>query len=148
MASMLLMRLLVLAKTKPVTLLSLRKFSFFIAVLQRVWMFSIKKESHIFPKWNGCKWFASAYIYIDTGKCNPHAQSLECFESLSRTEIFRYLETIKHLKWASLVAQMVKNLPAMRKTRSIPGLERSLGEGNGNPLQYSYLENTMDREAW
>ena len=87
-------------------------------------------------------------IYIHTGKCNPHAQSLECFESLSRTEIFGYLETIKHLKWASLVAQMVKNLPAMRKTRSIPGLERSLGEGNGNPLQYSYLENTMDREAW
>ena len=28
---------------------------------------------------------------------------------------------------------------------SIPGLGRSLGEGNGNPLQYSYLENLMDR---
>ena len=31
---------------------------------------------------------------------------------------------------------------------SIPGLERSLGRGNGNPLQYSCLENSMDREAW
>ena len=31
---------------------------------------------------------------------------------------------------------------------SIPGLGRSLGEGNGNPLQYSCLENPMDREAW
>ena len=31
---------------------------------------------------------------------------------------------------------------------SIPGLRRSLGEGNGNPLQYSCLENTMDRGAW
>ena len=31
---------------------------------------------------------------------------------------------------------------------SIPGLERSPGEGNGNPLQYSCLENPMDREAW
>ena len=31
---------------------------------------------------------------------------------------------------------------------SIPGLERSLGEGNGNPLQYSCLENPMDRGAW
>ena len=31
---------------------------------------------------------------------------------------------------------------------SIPGLGRSPGEGNGNPLQYSYLENPMDREAW
>ena len=32
--------------------------------------------------------------------------------------------------------------------RSIPGLGRSPGEGNGNPLQYSYLENPMDRGAW
>ena len=31
---------------------------------------------------------------------------------------------------------------------SIPGLGRSHGEGNGNPLQYSYLENSMDRGAW
>jgi len=31
---------------------------------------------------------------------------------------------------------------------SIPGLGRSLGGGNGNPLQYSYLENPMDRRAW
>ena len=30
----------------------------------------------------------------------------------------------------------------------IPGLGRSPGEGNGNPLQYSCLENSMDREAW
>ena len=31
---------------------------------------------------------------------------------------------------------------------SIPGLERSPGERNGNPLQYSCLENPMDRGAW
>ena len=31
---------------------------------------------------------------------------------------------------------------------SIPWLERSPGEGNGNPLQYSCLENPMDRGAW
>ena len=30
----------------------------------------------------------------------------------------------------------------------IPGLGRSPGEGNGKPLQYSCLENSMDREAW
>ena len=30
----------------------------------------------------------------------------------------------------------------------IPGLGRSEGEGNGNPLQYSCLENPMDRGAW
>ena len=31
---------------------------------------------------------------------------------------------------------------------SLPGLGRSPGEGNGNPLQYSCLENPMDRGAW
>ena len=35
-----------------------------------------------------------------------------------------------------------------RDLSSIPGSERSLGEGNGNPLQYSCLENSMDRGAW
>ena len=30
----------------------------------------------------------------------------------------------------------------------IPGLGRSPGEGNGNPFQYSCLENSMDRGAW
>ena len=30
----------------------------------------------------------------------------------------------------------------------IPGLGRSSGEGNGNPLQYSHMENPMDRGAW
>ena len=35
-----------------------------------------------------------------------------------------------------------------RDMGSIPGLGRSPGEGNGNPLQYSYLENPMDRGAW
>ena len=49
----------------------------------------------------------------------------------------------------SLVAQIVKCLPAMRETQiSTPGLGRSSGEGNGNPLQYSCLENSMDRGAW
>ena len=44
---------------------------------------------------------------------------------------------------------MVKNLPAdAGNVGSIPGLRRSPGRGNGNPLQYSYPENSMDREAW
>ena len=50
--------------------------------------------------------------------------------------------------WTSLVAQMVKRLPTMQTLGSVPGSERSPGEGNGNPLQYSCLENSMDREAW
>ena len=35
-----------------------------------------------------------------------------------------------------------------REQGSVPGSGRSPGEGNGNPLQYSYLENLMDRGAW
>ena len=49
-------------------------------------------------------------------------------------------------------ALVIRNLPAsavdIRDTGSIPGLGRSLGEGNGNPLQHSCLENPMDRGAW
>ena len=47
---------------------------------------------------------------------------------------------------------MVKNLPANAggagDVGSIPGLGRSPGEGNGNSLRYSCLENSMDRGAW
>ena len=44
---------------------------------------------------------------------------------------------------------MVKNPPANAGiVGSIPGLGRSPGEGNGNPLQYSCLENSMGRGAW
>ena len=50
---------------------------------------------------------------------------------------------------ASLVAQTVKNLPAVQETKIQPqGWEHTPGEGNGNPLQYSFLENSMDRGAW
>ena len=44
---------------------------------------------------------------------------------------------------------VVKNLPANAEgIGSIPGLGRSPGEGNGNTLQYSCLEYSMDRGAW
>ena len=49
----------------------------------------------------------------------------------------------------SLVTQAVKNLPAMQEDLGlIPGWELSPREENGNPLQYSCLENSMDRGAW
>ena len=53
---------------------------------------------------------------------------------------------------ASRVALVVKSLLAkagdVRDAGSIPGSGRSPGGGNGNPLQYSCLENSMDRGAW
>ena len=51
-----------------------------------------------------------------------------------------------------LGGSVVKNLPASTKdagdTSLIPGSGRSPGEGNGKPLQYSCLENPVDRGAW
>ena len=56
------------------------------------------------------------------------------------------------LAGASQVAQLVKNLPAnaedTRDVGSIPGSGRSPGVGNGDPLQYSCLENSMEGGAW
>ena len=53
---------------------------------------------------------------------------------------------------ASQVTLVVKNPPAnagdLREAGWIPGLGRSPGEGNGNSLQYSGLENPMDRGSW
>ena len=50
------------------------------------------------------------------------------------------------------MAPVVKNLPAnaedIQDVGSIPESGRSLGEERGNPLQYSCLENSMDRGAW
>ena len=50
------------------------------------------------------------------------------------------------------MALVVKNLPTnagdVRDEGLTPGLGRSPGGGHGNPLQYSCVENSMDREAW
>ena len=53
---------------------------------------------------------------------------------------------------ASQVVLVVRNPPAKEgdagDVGSVPGSGRSPGEGNGNPLQYSFLGNPMDRRAW
>ena len=62
-----------------------------------------------------------------------------------------FLQVLYTFSWASQVALVVKNPYAnagdLRDMCSIPGLERSPGRGNSNPLQYSWLENPMDRGA-
>ena len=65
-----------------------------------------------------------------------------------------FSESLRHagVSGASQVALVVKNPPAnaggIRDLGLIPGSGRSPGGGHGNPLQYSCLENLMDREAW
>ena len=64
----------------------------------------------------------------------------------------RELDTTEHILSASHVALVVKKSPAnggdIRDVRSVSGSGRSPGEENGNPLQYSCLENSKDRGAW
>ena len=60
-----------------------------------------------------------------------------------------WTEWLNQFTFPLLVAQMVKHLPAMRETwvQSL-GQEDTLEKGNGYPLQYSCLENSMERRAW
>ena len=58
------------------------------------------------------------------------------------------MATHSSIHGASLVAQTVNNLPALQDLGSISGSGKCPGEGHGYPLQYSCLENFMDREAW
>ena len=70
------------------------------------------------------------------------------FWSLLHNDYDYFYDTLI-FKWASLDAQMVKNLPAnARDVGSTPGSGRSPGEGHGNLFQYPCLEKSMDRVAW
>ena len=68
----------------------------------------------------------------------------------SRSHHGQHLQLAAGMCWASQL--VVKNPPAnagdTRDTGLIPESGRSPGGGNGNPLQYSCLENPMDRGAW
>ena len=87
--------------------------------------------SFIFGQWI---WWNSSQNVSSWNRCY---QSHYCFLSF-------FLLLIGGLPDGSVV----KNLTAMWETGSVPGLERSSGEGNSNPLQYSCLKNHMDRRLW
>ena len=74
-----------------------------------------------------------------TGRTDTEAETLILWPSDAKSQI------IDKVGRASLVAQLVKNLPAVWETwvRSL-GWEDSLEKGTANPLQYSDLENSMD----
>ena len=61
---------------------------------------------------------------------------MPCQQSLSETQEGQQL------------GHLAEQTPSTQDPSLIPGLGRSSGEGNGYPLQYSYLENSMDRGAW
>ena len=73
--------------------------------------------------------------------------------SLAATELhscFSYMTKQQpNRHWGFFGSSVTNNQPAnVRDTVSIPGIGRSPGEGNGNPLQYSWLGNPMDRGGW
>ena len=82
---------------------------------------------------------AVAVISIIHRWCSLQSISLMCFNYHS-------------CSWVSQVVLVVKNPPAdardIRDAGLIPGSGRSSGEGNGNPLQCSYLANSVDRGTW
>ena len=72
--------------------------------------------------------------------------------TLSNIEHYSVFKILLIMNWASQVALMVKNLPAKAGSiidvGSIPGPGRFPEGGHGNSLQYSCLENSMDRGTW
>ena len=77
--------------------------------------------------------FRNDLIYLSAARFGHHSEIIPCSTLDS--------------SWASLVVNWVKNPPAMQETQvQSLGWEDPPGEGNGNPLQYSCLENSMDRE--
>jgi len=89
------------------------------------------------------------YIWVQTGaeklKSNVRKTTL-------MTSIHTHQKKKKKKNGASQVVLVVKNLPASvgdtRNVSSIPRSGISPGAGNGNPLQYPCLENSMDRRIW
>ena len=65
----------------------------------------------------------------------------------SQTRLSNWTE-LNHVPWGFPCSSVGKECLQYRRLDLIPGLGRSPGEGNDNPLQYSCLENPMDRGAW
>ena len=96
--------------------------------------------------WNKGKNTIQFLLYL-TRKVSQKKEFLFFFikklKSLLTNKIVRYLKYTTW--WASLVAQMIKNLPAIQEAGFDPWVRKIPGEGNGYPLQYSCLENYMEQ---
>ena len=90
-------------------------------------------------------------IFVNLWGYNPYSRNSQCKGPVVRA-LFGSLKDHLEVSGASQVELVVKNPSAnaedVRDSDSIPGLGRSPGERPGNPLQYSCLENPMDRGAW
>ena len=91
----------------------------------------------------------SAYVYKEQGarksKTRMNFFFLKMNENQAGSLDLHFYHQFISKTWVSQVSQMVKNAG---DRGSVPGLGRSPGEENGNPLQYSCLENSMDKGVW
>ena len=95
--------------------------------------------------------YSWASLVVQTIKNPPAMCKWSEVKSLSRVQVFATPWTVAYLAPFMRFSRQEywSGLPfPSQDLGSIPGLERSPGEGNGYPLQYSCLENSMDRGAW
>ena len=89
---------------------------------------------------------------IPTSNCDPIPNAtplLTCVSILTSVLILIYLPVLSlSFPGVTVVKNLLASIGDTRDAGLIPGLGRSPGGGNGNPLQYSCLENSMDRGAW
>ena len=67
---------------------------------------------------------------------------------ITEIRLFRDFLVVQWLRFRTPSPRVLSLVRDTGDVGSIPGSGRSPGEGNGNPLQYSCLENPMDRRAW
>ena len=109
------------------------------------------KKSPQGQKGRGCQTIVSFAIFLPYAFAMKSILTKRCV-STPRGRVLRQISQGVKEDGAFQMVRVVKNPPAkagdMRDTGSIPGSGRSPGGGHGNPLQYSCLENPMDRRAW
>ena len=103
-------------------------------LLSQLWLTRVNK---LYPNMLGYYWES------DANNCPEKMSSLNQFYE-GVCKISTYWVNIG----PSLVSEVKASASNVGDLGSIPGLGRSPGEGNGNPLQYSCLENPMDKGAW
>ena len=113
------------------------------------WCGNMNLQAEAFEQGCALTWTVPSLLYNN----DPHIYISSLGPRLAYPTAYKafHLASTRYLSGASQVVLVAKNLPAnagdTRDTSSIPGSGRSPGEGHGNPLWYSCLENPMDRGA-
>ena len=89
---------------------------------------------------------AVVFITIHSIHCRPSTRLSIIY--LSTQHIVNYLAGFIHIRASQVAQQGKKSISSAGDMSLIPGSGRSLGGGHGNPLQYSCLENSVDRGVW